>query len=61
MRRGSIYGTQFHPEVVAHPRWRQADRQFRSPGVRAGGRLDHGRIPQDQDRRNPRAGGYRAG
>ena len=54
------YGTQFHPEVGPHARRRQADRQFRAPRLRPRRRLDDGRIPQDQDRGNPRAGRQRA-
>jgi hypothetical protein len=50
------YGTQFHPEVVHTPDGAQADRQFRPQGLRPCRRLDDGRIPRDQDRRNPRTG-----
>ena len=55
------YAMQFHPEVVHTPDGGQADRQFRPPCLRPGRRLDDGRVPRRQDRRDPRSRSARAG
>ena len=57
-RRGAALSTaiQFHPEVVHTPDGAQADRQFRAPRLRLRRRLDDGRVPRRQDRRDPRPG-----
>ena len=49
------------PRGRAHPRRRQAARQFRAPRLRLRRRLDDGRVPRRQDRRDPRAGRRRQG
>ena len=56
-----FYSLMFHPEVVHTPDGGQAARQFRPPRLRPRRRLDDGRVPRDQDRRDPRAGRQRAG
>jgi GMP synthase (glutamine-hydrolysing) len=58
MTKKKYYGTQFHPEVVHTPDGGKLIANF-VRHLRLHRRLDDGRIPQDQDRRNPRPGGRR--
>ena len=60
-RGGAALFADVPPGGRAHARRRQAAGQFRAPHLRLRRRLDHGRLPRRQDRRNPRAGGQGQG
>ena len=55
-RRAPLLRDAVPPRGGSHPRWRQADRQFRQPCLRLPRRLVDGRVQGRQDCRNPRAG-----
>jgi hypothetical protein len=54
-RERRYYGTQFHPEVVHTPDGAKLIANF-ARHVCGCRRMDHGRVPRRQDRRDPRAG-----